>query len=182
VGPLGFLPVDPMEVSSPPSTPGLTTRPTRPEQGPGSGENPSEPGSGTDASATKTPTSGRSRTSFDSSAIRDLTRTAVGGAAFLAHDKLVKSDEARAAELWLTTDEQDAAIGDPIANIAARRINLGKLADSKDAEDIIQLVAATAGYLTQQLRKLTSILRDRRARKARAMAAPTHEDQEVEQS
>jgi hypothetical protein len=182
VSPLGFVQVDPMappEGSSSPGTPGRTTAPIRHAPDPGSGENPSEPDSKAASTATKTPTSGRSRTSLDSSAIRDLARTAVGGSAELAHENFARSDEAKTADLWLTTDEQDSAIGDPIANIIARRINLGKIA-GPDADDIIALITATAGYVTQQLRKLSGIRRDRRARKQKLVAAPVDQVSETE--
>jgi hypothetical protein len=169
---MGVLQQDPGQDWSSPATLGRTTQATSPGPGQGSGETPSGADSSGGGNETKTATTGRSRTSFNSAAIQDLTRTLVGGSASLAHDRFARSDEAQAAELWLTTDAQDAAIGDPLANIAARRISLTKLADSKDAEDIIQLVAATAGYLTQQLRKLQTILRERRLRKQKLVAAP----------
>jgi hypothetical protein len=90
----------------------------------------------------------------------------VGGLSELANENLTRSDEARDAGVWTTTDTQDADIGDPLGSIAARHLSLGKLAESPDAEDLVKVIAATAAYLTAQIKLLLQIRRNRRLRKA----------------
>lgn len=182
VSPVGFLPVDPMETGSSPSLPpALTTPPAKPETTAAAGVKPSVPDSpGPERATQATKTTNSSPASvFDAPALRRLFREAVGTVGSVANERLTRTEEARDAGVWLADEDDERDIGDPLGNIAIRRLGLARWKNIEDLEDVVHLIAAGGAYLMANINKLVDLGRARRRRMLAAHAQVPQENGEA---
>lgn len=86
--------------------------------------------------------------------MRDTARTAVKMGTGMAHTVAAKTEAQRSVGLYLADDDDAAAIGDPLADIAYRRGDLVGGKFSPDANDFLRSLMGVAGYLTKQIQKV----------------------------
>lgn len=157
-GPLGLLGFRPP--SSPPS-------PESPSEwmwlGPEDLENldgfglDSDPDEWDEASSPESPAGTSSRAStpapeveaLDSEGLRDMARAGVAIAGHQAHEHIAREGGQKAVGLYLTDEEDQAGIGDPLARIAARHQGVGKV--SPDTQDLLAALVSIARYGTKQI-------------------------------
>jgi hypothetical protein len=86
--------------------------------------------------------------------MRDTARTAVKIGGGMAHTVAAKTQAQRHVGLYLTDEDDQAAIGDPLADLMHRRGDVvgGKL--SPDANDFLRSLMGIAGYLAKQVQKI----------------------------
>ena len=85
--------------------------------------------------------------------IRDAARAAVLVLGTFAHAALARDEVAQAVELGLADADDAEAIGDPLANLANRRVGPVGAAASPDAADVIMAVVGIVTYGLKQFGK-----------------------------
>lgn len=86
---------------------------------------------------------------IDDEALRDMARGGIAFAGHQAHTHLARTDGQKAVGLYLTDTDDQAAIGDPLARIAARHQGIGEV--SQDTKDLLTSLVGIANYATKQL-------------------------------
>lgn len=125
-----------------------------PEAGAGfdSADRPSDASDPSGSAETGSPGSdtraGKRRTIFASEEAKRTARNGVFLASVQAHRLLVRTQEQAALNLYVADEEDQANIGDPLANIAARRT--GAVSDNPDVNDAIQGLLGFGNYLVKQ--------------------------------
>lgn len=167
VSPVAFDQVDPMDQadsSSPTALPDLITPPAKPATAAAGGAKAS--GSGSPATAPANPskptTTSSFPASFDNAGFRKLFRECVGTLGNAANERLTRTEDARAAGVWVADDHDKEDIGDPLGNLAVRRLGLAKWKNVEDLEDVVNLLAATGAYVMANVNKLVELGRKRR--------------------
>jgi len=82
----------------------------------------------------------------------------------VANERLTRTEEARNAGVWIADEDDEKDIGDPLGNIAIRRLELAKFKNVEDLEDVVHLIAAGGAYVVANVKKLMALSRARRAR------------------
>jgi hypothetical protein len=100
--------------------------------------------------------------------VRDTLRDLVLLASDFLHNALAHQPEEKAAELWIASEDEQAGIGDPFADIAERRFGMATL-NNPDVADLIEASIAIGRYAARHLKTAYMI---RRARKKLAAALP----------
>lgn len=123
---------------------------------------PADPFDGAPPAASTTTRSASSSTvQLGKAELHEIARGFVGAAGEMLHLYLARTPEDKAADLWLTTDDEDEGMGDPLADIVHRR--LGNLAGSPDVVNLIQAGAVLAGYTLRHVKAKVSIWRAKRS-------------------
>jgi len=86
----------------------------------------------------------------------------------LTRDELERDD----VGLWIADEDDAANIGDPLANLAARRGGVAGAAANPDLGDIIAMLVGLAVYVSKQLQKLQAVRQYRRAKAAQGVHEP----------
>lgn len=162
------LTVPPLRVSSPtPSTATGTDLPT--------GGGSVDP---LDAAATgNTRSSEPVAVKVDKSSISEIARNAVLVASKFVHDRLARTEEERAADVWIAEQRDQAQIGDPLASIAARH---GAPA-SAVSPDVAELIAAGIGLVAYFAKNAAKAWEIRRGRRRLAAVDPINENPQEDQ-
>lgn len=112
-------------------------------------------------------------TALSKVALRKATRSGVLMAGSFANANLTRDElERDDVQLWVADDDDAAAIGDPIANLAARRGGLAGAAANPDLGDVIAMLVGIAVYVSKQLQKLQVVRQYRRAKAAHDVQQP----------
>lgn len=147
----------PAEPADPPSSQSLPSPSSSPEASPTLDE--LGPDSGDDWDAASFPESPDDTSSpgstpapevqvLDNEALRDMARVGVAIAGHQAHEHLTRTPGQVEVGLYLTDEEDQAGIGDPLARIAGRHQGIGKV--SPDTQDLLAALVAVARYGTKQ--------------------------------
>lgn len=152
-GPPLFTGDDPPPGPDSPTSPG-------PEQGPlgdaGSTESATPPETGHDP---KPPSGGRSsRGPFSRAELRRAIAGGVTGVSYLAAENLHRDDVDEQLDRFIATADEATNLADPLANLAARRMNGPAGMLNPDLVDVVNALVVVATYVTRQLR-LRSIAR-----------------------
>lgn len=99
--------------------------------------------------------------SFDTSGWRKLFRELIGAIGATLNERATRGADVRDAGVWLTDEHDRQDIGDPVGNIAVRRLELKQWKNIEDAEDIAALVPAVGAYVMANWRKLNEVWRQR---------------------
>lgn len=91
--------------------------------------------------------------------LRLTARAAVKTATGVTHTLAAKTPEAQAAGLYIADDEDARAIGDPLADIAHRRGDLGVGNMSPDANDLLRSMMGVGNYFAKQIALLGEVRR-----------------------
>lgn len=152
---------DPMTslLFQPPTTPDPTTTEAATEQDPHSWPDDASPSlSDLDGATASAP---RSTGSTPRRKVRELlpmTTAAVQTAGGMAHTLLtVEGTPERAVGLYLPDEDDVAAVAEPLAGLASRRMPEG--AENPDVSDIVRLALGLVGYIAKQLQKRASVVR-----------------------
>jgi hypothetical protein len=86
---------------------------------------------------------------LDNEALRDMARAGVAIAGHQAHEHLARTPGQREVGLFLTDEEDQAGIGDPLARIAGRHQGVGAV--SEDTKDLLAALVSIARYGTKQV-------------------------------
>lgn len=114
-------------------------------------------------------------------ALRQSARDTVQGLSQIASDNLTRDELEAASGLWVASDDHAKLIGDPAANIVARRLSAAGVAGSPDVADALAMLAGLCVYALHQL-ALRGAIRRHRAKIGPA-AAPVYDipaEQEVQ--
>lgn len=95
-------------------------------------------------------------------ALRQGARGALQGLSQLANDNFARDQLEVDASLYVMTDDSAKMIGDPAANIVARRLSAAGVAGSPDVADALVALAGLCVYVLQQLALRGAIRRHRR--------------------
>lgn len=93
---------------------------------------------------------GPSRASIDPADLEGITRTLVGMASLIVRWVRARRRPGMHPAVWIATEEQQAAIGDPLARIAARHAPIGG-EGSADVVDAMETMVATTDYVVTHL-------------------------------
>jgi len=136
---------------------------------------PSEPGDASEAPAAPTSSRGSSGSvSATKRAIQRQSRKAVKMAGVGAHKLLARDEAARQVGMYLTDEEDDEGIGDPLGSIVQRHGWLGEAANP-DVVDGINAVIALGAYAWKQIQRGWTA-RQLRAAQRSAQDAGTEQD------
>jgi hypothetical protein len=86
---------------------------------------------------------------LDNEGLRDMARAGVAIAGHQAHQHIAREGGQKQVGLYLTDEEDQAGIGDPLARIAARHQGIGKV--SPDTQDLLAALVSIARYGTKQI-------------------------------
>lgn len=129
-----------------------TLRVGRPTQSTTTTEPGPEPGYEPDPieADTNTPSSDATAVRVDKAPLREIARGLVLAVSGLIHERLATTDEAKAADLWLAGPDDQAQIGDPLAEIAGRH-GVPAGAGSPDTADLIAAGIGLIAYLAKHI-------------------------------
>jgi len=91
--------------------------------------------------------------------LRLTARAAVKTATGVTHTVAAKSQEAQQLGLYLADEDDQKAIGDPLADIAYRRGDLGMGNLSPDANDLLRSMMGVGNYFAKQIALLGEVRR-----------------------
>lgn len=135
------LTAPPLRVQSPtPSTP--TTTASRLSD-PLDGDGPADTGT-----PSSDPASTPAAVKVDRDELHELGRNAVLAASGVVHERLATTDEARAAQVWIADDGDQAQIGHPLADLLAR-YGVPRTAVNPDVADLIAAGIGVVTYLVK---------------------------------
>lgn len=137
---------------------------------------PSEPLDGSDHDSwTASPAGDKPAQLLSKHQLRLTARAAVKTATGVTHTVAAKSQEAQRLGLYLADEDDQKAIGDPLADIAYRRGDLvgGKL--SPDANDLMRSIMGVGNYFAKQFALLGEIRRLQAGQTAEVQQFPTGE-------
>lgn len=92
-------------------------------------------------------------------AAKDTARAAVRTAGVMAHRTLATTRGKVQAGLYLTDEEDEKAIGDPLGNLAHRHAGVLGGAVSDDTADLMQAAFGVAGYFAKQMNAIAAARR-----------------------
>lgn len=128
---------------------------------------------GRDPSPTSSPASSASgKPVATKTVMRNAAREGVAMVTTAAHELTARDEPAREAGVWLADEEDQRAIGDPLANMAGRRSMLSSAANP----DVVDAIAAGIGLVVYLGKQLTRFRQVRAARAERAKLEATIPD------
>lgn len=92
-------------------------------------------------------------------AAKDTARAAVRTAGVMAHRTLANTNGKIQAGLYLTDEQDEQAIGDPLGNLAHRHAGALGGAVSPDTADLMQAMFGVAGYFAKQMNNIAAARR-----------------------
>lgn len=92
-------------------------------------------------------------------AARETARAAVRTAGVMAHRTLANTNGKIKAGLYLTDDEDEKAVGDPLGNLAHRHAGVLGKEVSEDTADLMQAMFGVAGYFAKQMNNIAAARR-----------------------
>ena len=103
-------------------------------------------------------------------AVAQIIRGAVATAGLAIHKRFAAdTPEERVQEIWVPTDADQAAIGNPIAQIIGRKTGVAEM--NSDTADLIAAGIGFAAYLLRNLPKAVALAAARRERRAQQRQA-----------
>lgn len=108
---------------------------------------------------------------------RDTARKTVRGAGVLAHKYLTRDEVERYVELYLTDEEDERDIGDPLGRIVRRHAPLGD-AGNADVIDGLNALAGLVIYAFKQVDRFRAAVQMRRQLIAQAQQQQDEQDQD----
>lgn len=102
-------------------------------------------------SGTTSPGSTRVSNPLNGAGLRDMARAGVAIAGDQAHNFLATTEGQKAVGLYKTDEDDQAAIGDPLARLAGRHQGIGEV--SEDTADLLASLLGLARYGTKQINR-----------------------------
>lgn len=167
----------PQEPLSPPQSPQESPAgASRPGSSPGASDAPHD--ESTDPSgAARTSSKGSSASPLSKAALREAVQHGVLMAGTVAHETLTSHDPiAQESTLWLADHNDAKAIGDPLADIAARRGGVAGSLGNPDLVDGLKALIGVAVYVSKQLQVRAALKAQRRAQAIEAERSPEPQD------
>lgn len=142
-----------------------TTEPVSPEAGSPSGSGESSDAPSESRSETSSKASSAEANPLSKATLNKAMGQGVAMAGTMAHHYLTRDDLDKEALLWLADEDDQKAIGEPLAAIAGRRGGVAGSLGNPDLADALNAMVGVAVYVSKQIQRMQIIRQFRKAQK-----------------